>query len=152
MFFTVRSENTTATATSLTAGIQNEIFNKSKLFKASQLINTQYKNNCNVLSFCTFIEPEMHDLNRFVIPHIAAKWEDVAYALCYKTSAVNIIRKNHIGDVIGCCKELFENWLETGDGKKPKVWKTLITTLEKIDELTSATQEITDKLIQMDSN
>ena len=94
----------------------------------------------------------MRDLNHFVIPHIAAKWEDVAYALHYDTPVIDIIKKNHIGDVTGCCKELFEKWLGTRNGKKPKIWKTLITTLEEIDELTSVTQRIIDKLIQMDSN
>ena len=93
----------------------------------------------------------MRDLNRFVIPHIAAKWEDVAYALLYEIPVVDTIKKNHTGDATGCCKELFKNWLETSTGKKPKVWKTLITTLEEIDELTSVTQKIIDKLIRMDS-
>ena len=103
------------------------------------------------MSIYTSIEPNMHDLNRFVIPNVAAKWTDVAYALLCEIPLVESIKRNHTGDVAGCCKELFEKWLTTNNGKKPKIWKTLIYALEEIDELTSVTQKITDRLIQMDS-
>ena len=103
------------------------------------------------MSFCTSIEPKMHDLNRFVIPDIAAKWTDVAYALLCEIPLVESIKMNHTGDVKGCCKELFEKWLTTNSGKRHKIWKTLINALGEIDELMSVTQKITDRLIQMDS-
>ena len=94
----------------------------------------------------------MHDLNRIVVPKVAAEWEKVAYALHYKIPAVQCIRRNHNGDARGCCEELFEDWLTTSNGANPKIWQTLLDTLNEIEELASVTREITDQLIQMDSN
>ena len=90
----------------------------------------------------------MHDLISFVIPKVAAEWEDLAYALHYKISAVQCIESNH-GDVKKCCRALFKDWLTTNNGAKPKTWQTLLDALKLIENLTSVTQEITDKLHQM---
>ena len=93
----------------------------------------------------------MHLLNDIVIPHIAAEWRDVAYALEFESSVVKRIERNHSKDVRECCRELFEDWLATSNGKKPKIWKTLITTLNELKDLVSVTQEIIDKLTKIDS-
>ena len=95
------------------------------------------------------LEPEMHDMMRFVIPEVASEWEDVAYALHYKISTVQSIESNHGKDVRKCCRELFKDWLTTNNGAKPKTWRTLLDALRLIKNLTSVTREITDELAQI---
>lgn len=90
----------------------------------------------------------MHELNKTVIIKVSAEWEDVAYALEYKISTVKHIRNKHNGDPKKCCKELFEDWLTTSNGAKPKIWKTLLDKIKEIDTLDSAAKEITEKLIK----
>ena len=96
------------------------------------------------------LEPDMHDLNKIVIKEVSANWDDIAYALSYKISTVQQIRNKHKEDPRKCCKELFEDWLSTNNGVKPKTWQTLIDKLKEIDELDSAIEEITENLIKMD--
>ena len=93
----------------------------------------------------------MHDLISFVIPKVASEWEDVAYALRYEISAVDCIESNFGKDVKKCCRELFKDWLKTNNGAQCKTWQTLLDALTSIEQLTSVTQEITDKLIQMEN-
>lgn len=92
----------------------------------------------------------MHDLNRIVIPNIAAEWKEVAYALGYKIAIVKHIKKSH-REAKECCMELFEDWLTTTNGTKPKTWQTLLNKLKRIDALDAATKQITEELIQMNS-
>ena len=91
----------------------------------------------------------MHHLNKIVVSEVAAEWKDIAYALGYKISAVKLIQSKCKEDPKKCCKYLFEDWLSTDNGVKPKTWQTLIDKLKEVDELHSATEEITKKLNQM---
>ena len=93
----------------------------------------------------------MHQLNRIVIPKVSAEWEDIAYALEYEIATVRHIRNKHKEIPKKCCKELFEDWLATDNGVKPKIWQTLLDKLKEVDELHSITEDISDVLIQMDS-
>ena len=93
----------------------------------------------------------MHDLNRIVVPKVSAAWEDIAYALKYEISTVQAIRSSHREIPKKCCRQLFENWLSTPNGAKPKIWQTLLDKLKEIEMLHEVTKEITGKLIQMDS-
>ena len=93
----------------------------------------------------------MHDLNRIVVPKVSAEWEDIAYALQYDIPTVEKITENNKGNPTKCCKELFKNWLVTGNGAKPKIWQTLLDKLKEIEELHGVTEDITEKLIQLDS-
>ena len=89
----------------------------------------------------------MGDLLKFVVPEIQAQWENIAYiALCYDIQTVNTIWCKHQSNVKKCCQELFEIWLTTGHGVKPKTWSTLIAQLKTVEELTSATEVIENKL------
>lgn len=97
------------------------------------------------------IEPDMHDLISIVIPRVSSEWEEMAYALRYKVPAVKSIRSNHKGDVKQCCKELFEDWLSTSNGAKPKTWRTVLSKLVKVEGLIAVTEEIKEELIQMDT-
>ena len=97
-----------------------------------------------------FLEPIMHHLNTIAIPKLAAEWESVAYALRYGIPIVQRIRSNHHGDAKKCCNKLFEDWLSTGNGVEPKTWDTLLSKLKEIVELDAVTNEIKEKLIQID--
>ena len=88
-------------------------------------------------------------ISEFVIPKIKAYWEDIAYtALKYDIASVNVIRQNHQNDVKKCCRELFENWLTTENGVKPKTWSKLLSQLRKVEELTASIEVIEEKLVQ----
>ena len=93
----------------------------------------------------------MHDLNRIVVPKVSAEWEDIAYALEYDIPTVKQIRNKHKENPRKCCKELFEDWLTTDNGAKPKIWQTLINKFEEIEDLHSITDDIIKKLTEMDS-
>ena len=92
----------------------------------------------------------MCNRNKIVVSEVAAEWEDIAYALQYKIPTIKLIRSKH-EDPRKCCKELFEDWLTTDNGAKPKIWQTLLNKLKEIKELHAVTESITEKLIQMDS-
>lgn len=92
----------------------------------------------------------MRDLNRHLIRKVSSEWEEVAYALGYKISNVKFIRNKHKEDPKKCCREVFEDWLTTSNGVKPKTWHTLLVRLKEIESLGSVTEEITEKLMQMD--
>ena len=91
----------------------------------------------------------MHHLNKIVIPEVAAEWKDIAYALDYNISTVKQIQSKCKEDPEKSCKELFEDWLSTDNGIKPKTWQTLMDKLKEVDKLHSATEKITKKLNQM---
>ena len=93
----------------------------------------------------------MRILNKIVIPKVSAEWEDIAYELEYEISTVRSIRNKHKEDPTKCCKELFEDWLTTDNGAKPKMWKTLLDKFKEIENLSSVTGDITERLIEMDS-
>ena len=69
----------------------------------------------------------------------------------YEIPAVDQISEKHKEDPIKCCKELFKNWLVTSNGVGPKTWQTLLGKFKEIKELNSATESITEELIQIDS-
>ena len=106
--------------------------------------------NC-ILCF-VLLEPKMHDLIKIVIPKVSSEWDNIAYALWYDVQTVKLIKNNNSGDIKKCCKELFIDWLSTSNGAKPKIWKTLLGRLIEVEDLVSATEEIIEKLIQMDSH
>ena len=97
--------------------------------------------------FC--LEPQMGFLEKFVIPVAAAYWESIAYSvLNYDVPVVDAIRQNH-RYVQGCCRELFEDWLTTERGVKPKTWSKLLHQLREVKSLTSVTEAIEENLKQL---
>ena len=94
----------------------------------------------------------MGDIVMFVIPNVKASWKDIAYVLKYDIQVVKAIGHNHQNDVKECCQELFEDWLTTEHGVKPKTWSTLLTHLKKLEELAAGVETIEEKLKQQLSN
>ena len=77
---------------------------------------------------------------------VAAHWNDIAFNLDFGIPAVQIISRRFPNDPVNCCKELFEQWLNSSKGVNPKVWSTLLTSLKQIEDLKAATEEIEDEL------
>ena len=96
--------------------------------------------------FC--LEPQIGHIVIFVIPNVKASWKDIAYVLKYNILDVKAIGQNHQNDVKECCQELFEDWLTTDHGVKPKTWSTLLTHLKKLEELSAAIEVIEEQLKQ----
>ena len=97
-----------------------------------------------------FLAPQMEYLVKHVIPKVKACWEDVAYAaLKYEIQDVKAIRQKHQNNVKKCCQELFEDWLTTEHGIKPKTWSTLLCKLREVEDLSAAAKEIEMDLRQL---
>lgn len=76
------------------------------------------------------------------------QWHDVAlHSLCYDISMVTSIEEHSASDPESCCRELFEDWLNTENGANPKTWEVLLTQLKEISQLTDKVKEITKMLI-----
>lgn len=95
-----------------------------------------------------FVEPEMWELSKILIPKIQAHWKDVAYiSLHYDVPKVKSIEEKHQNYPKKCCCELFEDWLCTCKEDDSKTWETLLKQLKEVEELTASVEEIFQKLI-----
>ena len=99
------------------------------------------------LHFC-IPEPTMHDLNKIVVPRIKSEWENVAFAMKYPLYIISAIEKESHNDLLVCCQKLFKDWLTTNHGPSPKTWKTLLESIEGVEELTAALEEIKTELVK----
>ena len=88
----------------------------------------------------------MKHLINIVVPRIAAYWNDVAFNLDFSIATVQIISKKFSNDPRSCCSELFEQWLTSGEGSRPKIWSTLLTALKQMKHLGAVTEEIEREL------
>ena len=94
--------------------------------------------------YCT--ELTMKCLHQLVIPNVAAEWKIVAYYLEFTLPMIKIIEEKFRNDPVKCCTELFEQWLSGDYGVEPKTWSTLIVALKEIEQLSTVTKEIEQKL------
>ena len=92
-------------------------------------------------------EPQMWELISIIIPKIKPQWESLAYCMRYNLQEVRGFKTNK-----DCCISLFDNWLSTSHGPKPKTYQTLLKHIKKIDELTAASEEIEKELVQGRAN
>ena len=78
--------------------------------------------------------PHLKDLYEHVVPLVADKWRDIGVYLLHPTlvdnRALEVIAANHPHSVEGCCKSMFEKWLET---QKDASWSQLIETIKTIE-------------------
>ena len=68
--------------------------------------------NCTSLAIVGSDRPKLKDLYKHVTPYYAAHWEDIGVHLDIELGHLKTIRADHPGDVTGCCKHLWEVWLE----------------------------------------
>ena len=89
----------------------------------------------------------MWEITKIVIPKIMADWESLAYCMRYTPQEVEAFRRDS-QDLKQCCKNMFVNWLSTAHGPTPKTYQTLLKHIKKIDNLTTASEEIEKELIK----
>ena len=89
----------------------------------------------------------MHELTEFVAPKVMDNWEQLAYCMRYETREVYAFSRGSQNPKESCMK-LFSDWLDTGHGPKPKTYQTLLDYIKKVNDLTAASEEIEEKLIQ----
>ena len=86
-----------------------------------------------------------------VVEQIMTSWEEVAYSLEYETEQVKAIKSYCREDPKKCCKQLFEDWLDTSNGIDPKTWKTLLNILKtRVGGLAGAIEKIEYLLLKVD--
>ena len=91
-----------------------------------------------------FLEPQMWELIKIVVPKIKAQWESLAYCMRYGIAEVESFKE----EPSKACQYLFANWLSTNHGPTPKTYQTLLEHIKEIDELKAASEEIEKELIQ----
>ena len=89
----------------------------------------------------------MWELISIVIPKIKPQWESLAYCMRYNIQEVEGFKADN-----DCCISLFNSWLSTNHGPKPKTYQTLLKHIKKIDELTAASDEIEKELVKGRAN
>ena len=94
--------------------------------------------------FVLLLAPDMHRLNKIVIPRIQSKWKDIAYSMRYEIHDVDAIEKecNHV--LRDCCQHLFSKWLTT---RLHPTWRELLDYIKDVDDLEAAAEEIEKKLV-----
>lgn len=72
--------------------------------------------------------PTLKDLYNYVVHGVAKNWRDLGVQLLDPSteSMLGIIEKNHPQDVIGCCKSMFQYWLDT---RLDASWSQLLVAL-----------------------
>ena len=93
-------------------------------------MHTQVNLLCFVIP--SSIVPIMKQIHKLLVPMVSFKWKTVAEFLEIET---DIIEEKLGGDPVGCCEEVFREWLNSDHGVQPKTWSTLITTLREIKQL-----------------
>lgn len=89
----------------------------------------------------------MHELTKIVIPRVKAEWKDLAYAMRYEIGEVDAFYKDG-RDLHERCVNLFTNWMKTNHFPTPQTYQTLLKYIRKVDNLTAASEEIEEKLVQ----
>ena len=65
-----------------------------------------------------------------VIDTVAAQWEELAIALGFEAAVINYIRRDHVHDAKGACRDVLGKWLEEEENLRgPVTWTTLIECL-----------------------
>ena len=81
--------------------------------------------------FCN--PPLLKDLYDHVVPSVADKWRDIGVQLLHPTLISNrvleVIAADHPHSVEGCCKSMFEKWLDT---QKDASWSQLVKAINTI--------------------
>ena len=89
----------------------------------------------------------MWELTEIVAPKVMAEWESLAYCMRYSPEEVRAFRRGS-EDLKERCKMLFDDWLTTAHGPKPKTYLTLLKHIKKIGNLTTASEAIEKELIK----
>ena len=77
---------------------------------------------------------------------IKAKLEDLAYSMGYDPATVEAIERESNGKLDKYCRKLFQDWLMTDHGCKPKTWQKLLERIKDISNLVAAAEKISEEL------
>ena len=93
-------------------------------------------------------KPTLKEVQKYVIRHVAPKWEDLGIELNLDDDGtlIDSIRKERGGDEAKCCLDVLKAWLQ-GKGEEPKTWRTLINCLREI-EAEEAIRSIEENILQ----
>ena len=80
-------------------------------------------------------------MRKIIIPNISYCWKTVADYLEYPVAKKREIEERQRGDPYKCCTELMEDWLTSDRGVSPKTWRTLVSVLKDIQELSTSSIE-----------
>ena len=92
--------------------------------------------------------PSLKDLHNHVVQRVAERWRDVGVQLLNTTteSMLGIIEKDHPQDVMGCCKCMFQYWLDT---RPDASWNQLLEALRSPSvQLNSLAMLVEHKIIK----
>jgi len=90
----------------------------------------------------------MRTLQLIVTPQVCHKWSDIAIQLELSHPRRTTIKDKCHEDPEKCCKEMFDHWLNTNDGVKPKTWGLVLKVLRDI-KLTPTASNIEKGLKQL---
>ena len=104
---------------------------------------------CSNYDVCDIVilDALMFELIEIVAPKVMAEWESLAYCMRYTTAEVAAFKKD-AKDLKECCRNLFDRWLTTSHGPKPKTYQTLLKHIKKIMNLQAASKAIEKELIE----
>ena len=89
----------------------------------------------------------MFELIEIVAPKMMAEWKSLAFCMRYTPAYVAAFERD-AKDIKECCEKLFNDWVTTDHGPKPKTYETLLKHIKKINNLTAASETIEKDLIE----
>ena len=72
--------------------------------------------------------PNLKDLYKHVTKYYAAQWKNIGISLDIELAHLNIIKANCPGDVVRCCNDLWDKWLELDPDA---TWDKLFTAIDE---------------------
>ena len=77
--------------------------------------------------------PTLEDINKFVVPEVAADWKQVATFLGVELSVIQIADTDQPQQCERACTDILEWWLswKPGTGRKKRTWRTVLSAVEE---------------------
>lgn len=98
-------------------------------------------------------KPKLSELQKYVRPYVAERWEDVGYALCLADSddgkGMDKIKEEKKGDPNSCFNETMKVWLRSG---LSCTWTTLIAAIKTVGGLEATGAQIETQILAASKN
>ena len=85
--------------------------------------------------------PQMRDLQRYVIPRYASKWNNVGLELKLEATKLENISKNNPLDCEACFKSTLATWLQSNPDAS---WRTLEVAITNVRRAQNGLDPVTD--------
>ena len=88
---------------------------------------------CSVLIIPVITEPDLRDLQRYVMPHIEGDWESLCIELNFDKNGevLDAIKKEWGSNSKASCREVLKHWVK-GEGEGPHTWGKMVECLKMI--------------------